>query len=58
MILDKKELALIMAELGKETKQGKDEDYKRAYIDGILDFYNRATRKLEEPAEAKDVNSP
>lgn len=48
MILDKKELAVIMAELGKTVKQEKSPDYRNGFIDGILDFYNQATKKLEE----------
>ena len=45
MILDKKELAFIMAELGKAVKREKSEEYKNGYTDGIMDFYNRATQE-------------
>jgi hypothetical protein len=46
MELDKKELAFVMAELGKVVKQEKSADYRSGYVDGILDFYNEATKIL------------
>ena len=48
MILDKKELALILAELAQVVKQEKLPDYRSGYIDGVLDFYNHAAKKLGE----------
>jgi len=52
MILDKKELALVMAELAKVVKQEKSEsiDYRSGYVEGVLDFYNEATKKLDTNA--------
>ena len=41
----KAKLALIMAELLKIIKQQKSDDYRSGYVDGILDFYNAATKE-------------
>ena len=40
------DLKIIMSDLIQSPKI-QDEKYKSAYIDGILDFFNKAKQKLE-----------
>lgn len=47
-MIDKKELALIMTELGKAVKQEKSVEYKAGYIDAIMDFHNECVKKIKE----------
>lgn len=46
MILDKKELALALAELCKLIKKEKTNEYKEGYFDGVMDYYNEVCKKL------------
>jgi hypothetical protein len=46
--MDKKELAILLNELGKSVKQEKSPEYINGYIDGIMDFHNEVLKKSKE----------
>lgn len=43
----KEKLAVVMAELLKVIKREKPDDYRSGYVDGVLDFYNDASKELK-----------
>ena len=43
---------LIVTQLLNDSKiSGRSEDYKKAYIDGVLDFYNKMKREVKNDGE-------
>lgn len=51
----KKEINLILTDhrnrLLREAKQEKDENYKKGYVDGILDMFNKSTSTIDNHIE-------
>lgn len=46
------DLKIIMSDLIREPRI-KDEHYKHAYIDGVLDFFNKAKNLIEQQGVKK-----